>query len=84
MALSGWSSDWNCLSRRGAAACQPVKKTLPESSLKISAEVGEVIVIKRAGVRFYCVYLMIGPGLGKAGAAATTSLSFLSAFVLGK
>lgn len=37
MALSEWSSDWNCLSWRGTAACQPVKKTLPESCLKIGS-----------------------------------------------
>lgn len=81
MALSEWRSDWNCLSRRGTAACQPVKKTLPESSLKIGSGAGEVIVIQRAGVRFYRMYLMIGPGLGAVGAAGTTSLSFLSVFV---
>lgn len=62
MALSEWRSDWNCLSRRGTAACQPVKKTLPESSLKTGSGVGEVIVIKRAGVQLYCMYLMIRPG----------------------
>lgn len=36
--------------------------------LKTGGGVGEVIVIKRAGVRFYCMYLMIGPGWVLAGA----------------
>lgn len=58
------------------------EKRLPESFRKISAEAGEVIVIKRAAVPFDCMYLIIRPGLGTVGAATTTSLSFLSTFVL--